>query len=81
MGEQIPLNSSLRADDPARDSGRNDGTIEVTPDIAYRRLAGLDKPLQRNDQLARECHHRDARTLPFAIATRSLNPAVSLLVG
>jgi hypothetical protein len=39
MGEQIALNSSLRADDPARDSGRNDGTIEVTPDIAYRRLA------------------------------------------
>ena len=39
MGEQIPLDSSLRADEPARDDARNDGTIEVAPDIAYRRLA------------------------------------------
>src|SRR4051812_44149074 len=36
---QIPLDESARADDRERDSQRNDGTLEIRPDLAYRRLA------------------------------------------
>jgi glyoxylase-like metal-dependent hydrolase (beta-lactamase superfamily II) len=36
---QIPLDPKLRADDPARDDARDDGTHEVSADIAYQRLA------------------------------------------
>jgi len=39
MGQQIPLDSAVRADDPKRDAMRDDGTHEVAPDLAYRRLA------------------------------------------
>jgi len=38
MSQQIPLDHSLRADDPERDKVRDDGTSEVSPDLAYRRL-------------------------------------------
>jgi len=37
--DQIPLDPSARADDPASDALRDDGTHEVTADIAYKRLA------------------------------------------
>jgi glyoxylase-like metal-dependent hydrolase (beta-lactamase superfamily II) len=37
--QQIPLDPSARADDPLRDSGRGDGTLEIASDLAYRRLA------------------------------------------
>jgi glyoxylase-like metal-dependent hydrolase (beta-lactamase superfamily II) len=36
---QVALSEDARADDPARDRQRNDNTMEVAPDIAYRRLA------------------------------------------
>jgi glyoxylase-like metal-dependent hydrolase (beta-lactamase superfamily II) len=36
---QIPIDPSARADDPEADALRDDGTHEVAPDIAYRRLA------------------------------------------
>jgi hypothetical protein len=39
MGQQIPLDPALRADDPKRDDSRDDGTHEVAPDLAYQRLA------------------------------------------
>ncbi|RAI41290.1 MBL fold metallo-hydrolase [Rhodoplanes roseus] len=39
MGQQIPLDESVRADDPRRDHERNDGTHEVLPDLAFQRLA------------------------------------------
>jgi glyoxylase-like metal-dependent hydrolase (beta-lactamase superfamily II) len=39
MARQIPLDESLRADDPERDKARDDGTSEIRPDLAYRRLA------------------------------------------
>jgi len=39
MGRQIPLDPAARADDPARDSARDDNTHEIAPDLAYRRLA------------------------------------------
>ncbi len=35
---RLPLDESLRADDPARDSVRGDGTHEVRPDVAYKRI-------------------------------------------
>lgn len=38
MGQQIPLDPDARADDPKRDAERDDGTREVAPDLAYRRL-------------------------------------------
>lgn len=34
----IPLDESLRADDPARDHARDDGAHEVRPDLAYERI-------------------------------------------
>jgi glyoxylase-like metal-dependent hydrolase (beta-lactamase superfamily II) len=36
---QIPINPSARADDPEIDELRDDGTHEVTGDLAYKRLA------------------------------------------
>lgn len=39
MGQQVPIDSSARADDPEADSARDDGTHEIAPDLAYRRLA------------------------------------------
>ena len=39
MAVQIPLDPTLRADDPNWDDIRDDGTHEVTADIAYQRLA------------------------------------------
>lgn len=39
MDHQIPLDPSARADDPAADAARDDGTHEVRPDLAYTRLA------------------------------------------
>lgn len=36
---QIPVDDSARADDPERDATREDGTREIAPDLAYRRLA------------------------------------------
>ncbi len=36
---QIPLDANNRADDPHHDDLRDDGTHEVTPDLAYKRLA------------------------------------------
>jgi glyoxylase-like metal-dependent hydrolase (beta-lactamase superfamily II) len=39
LKEQIPLSPAARADDPDRDAARDDGTHEIAPDLAYRRLA------------------------------------------
>ena len=39
MSQQIPLSPDARADDPQADDTRHDGTHEVTPDVAYKRLA------------------------------------------
>ena len=39
MAEQIPLNTTARADDPQWDAVRDDGTHELAPDLAYQRLA------------------------------------------
>jgi glyoxylase-like metal-dependent hydrolase (beta-lactamase superfamily II) len=38
MSRQLPLDPRSRADDPERDGARGDGTREVAPDLAYRRL-------------------------------------------
>ncbi len=38
MEHQIPLSASSRADDPRADEVRDDGTHEVRPDLAYKRL-------------------------------------------
>jgi glyoxylase-like metal-dependent hydrolase (beta-lactamase superfamily II) len=38
MAQQIPLASEASALDPALDAARNDGTHEVLPELAYRRL-------------------------------------------
>jgi glyoxylase-like metal-dependent hydrolase (beta-lactamase superfamily II) len=38
MSQQIPLDPRSRADDPKRDTARDDATREVAPDLAYRRL-------------------------------------------
>jgi glyoxylase-like metal-dependent hydrolase (beta-lactamase superfamily II) len=38
MSQQVPLTPSARADDPREDDTRDDGTHEVTPDLAYLRL-------------------------------------------
>src|SRR4051812_27359788 len=37
--QQVPLAESARADDPEKDRQRDDGTMEIAPDVAYRRLA------------------------------------------
>lgn len=39
MEQQIPISPNARADDPQEDAARDDGTHEVTPDLAYQRLA------------------------------------------
>jgi len=39
---QVHLDPSARADDPARDKERHDGTLQIAPDLAYRRLAILN---------------------------------------
>ncbi len=39
MEHQIPLDPASRADSPQHDAARDDGTHEVTPDLAYKRLA------------------------------------------
>jgi glyoxylase-like metal-dependent hydrolase (beta-lactamase superfamily II) len=39
MAQQIPLDACVQADDPQRDDARGDGTSEIRPDLAYRRLA------------------------------------------
>jgi glyoxylase-like metal-dependent hydrolase (beta-lactamase superfamily II) len=39
MTQQIPLDATARADDPAADERRGDGAHEVAADIAYQRLA------------------------------------------
>src|SRR3954449_4352710 len=39
MAQQIPLDPSLRADDPKQDNRRDDKTGEIHPDLAYRRIA------------------------------------------
>src|SRR3954467_3335293 len=36
---QVDLDASARADDPARNGARDDGTLEIASDMAYRRLA------------------------------------------
>ena len=38
MNEQIPLSSESRADNPAADERRDDGTRELLSDVAYKRL-------------------------------------------
>ena len=38
MAQQVPINPSARADDPQQDDAREDGTHEVAPDLAYKRL-------------------------------------------
>lgn len=37
--EQIPLTPTDRADNPAQDEARDDGTMQIAPDLAYKRLA------------------------------------------
>lgn len=39
MKHEIPLDPAARADDPRADDARDDHTHEVTPDLAYQRLA------------------------------------------
>jgi glyoxylase-like metal-dependent hydrolase (beta-lactamase superfamily II) len=39
MPPQVPLDESLRADDPAADDARADHTHQVAPDLAYQRVA------------------------------------------
>lgn len=39
MAQQVPLSSSARADNPRQDDARDDGLHQVTPDLAYQRLA------------------------------------------
>ena len=39
MTGQIDLQDVARADDRRRDAARNDGTAEMLPDLAYKRLA------------------------------------------
>src|SRR4051794_7586249 len=39
MAQQIPIDPAARADDRPRDDARDDGTHEIRPDLAYRRLA------------------------------------------
>ncbi|MBV9867126.1 MAG: MBL fold metallo-hydrolase [Abitibacteriaceae bacterium] len=39
MEHQIPLDPSARADNPHQDAIRDDGTHEIAPDLAYKRLA------------------------------------------
>ncbi len=39
MEQQIPISPDARADDPQADDARDDGTHEVAPDLAYKRLA------------------------------------------
>ncbi len=39
MEQQVPLNPDARADNPQDDEARHDGVHEVTPDVAYKRLA------------------------------------------
>ena len=39
MPQQIPISPDARADDPQADDARHDGTHEVAPDVAYKRLA------------------------------------------
>ena len=39
MEHQIPLDPAARADSPQQDDLRDDGTHEVAPDLAYKRLA------------------------------------------
>jgi len=36
--QQIPIDPDARADDPKRDDLRDDGTHEIAPDLAYKRL-------------------------------------------
>src|SRR3954463_4709163 len=36
---QLELDEATRADDPVLDNERGDGTLEIAPDLAYRRLA------------------------------------------
>ncbi|MCP1538591.1 MBL fold metallo-hydrolase [Methylorubrum extorquens] len=38
MAQQIPISREARADDPRADAERDDGTHEIAPDLAYRRL-------------------------------------------
>ena len=38
MAQQIPISRQARADDPRADAERDDGTHEIAPDLAYRRL-------------------------------------------
>src|SRR4051794_30272749 len=35
---QVYLDSSARADEPSLDKERDDGTLQIAPDVAYRRL-------------------------------------------
>jgi glyoxylase-like metal-dependent hydrolase (beta-lactamase superfamily II) len=39
MSQQIPIGEEARGFDPERDKWRDDGTREIAPDLAYRRLA------------------------------------------
>ena len=39
MSQQVPIDPSARADNSERDNARDDGTHEIAPDLAYRRLA------------------------------------------
>jgi glyoxylase-like metal-dependent hydrolase (beta-lactamase superfamily II) len=39
MEQQIPLSADARADDPQADDARDDGTQQIAPDLAYKRLA------------------------------------------
>ena len=38
MAQQIPISGRARADDPRADAARDDGTHEIAPDLAYRRV-------------------------------------------
>lgn len=38
MDHQIPIDTASRADSPQQDDARDDGTHEVAPDLAYKRL-------------------------------------------
>jgi hypothetical protein len=39
MSQQVPIDPSARADNSELDNARDDGTREIAPDLAYRRLA------------------------------------------
>ena len=49
MEHQIPLDPHSRADSPEVDNARHDGTHEVTPDVAYKRLVLVNVAFYGNE--------------------------------